>query len=562
MNDLHVWWKTRKLKGANANKRLQTLAHLNQRAKPELVPVIIESLGDPDPNVRKKAVTTLAEIGDQRAFKPLIAMLFHDAQLRALTMSSIKSFGARPCMQALAPILDSPEMGECQIAADALRHTAWDLLDESQRARVAIIESEWDEVITYAQAAIEPIVSTLKKSTQRIRREAATALARIGSREAFNALSTLLEDESLDQRGKEIVAWILKQNCEAGIAPGVMAMAACVQKDWAALVPYGIEAIKPLRKLLDESEEPTRIEAVQCLIQIKLNQAHHVLIETWEDRDQYFSVRLEASRACEERLTPAWMTSLVCALGDELWPIRTTAADYLTAHAWEPSTTNEHIQLSLACKDWDELRSYGDEAIPFLVAALHFNSVGPAVAYELTQLGDAGINALADVASDASRDISVREIAAMSLADIRDQRAIEPLRTMLTDKDMAIRQFAVWTLERTDWQPESNLEKVAVCIAHGRWEELPNYGSATIDAMLCLCENSLAVADALTTLKTILVKDKGRVPIRQLRDMASLKDARSVAFQSEGDLTKQEAQICSEVRQAAKYELLRRGMCM
>ncbi len=527
-----------------------------------MVPAIIESLNDSDPNVRKKAVSTLAETGDQRAFEPLIATIFIDPQNRALATTAIKTFGIRACLHAIAPMLDSPDISECQIAAEALRQIAWNILDEPKRARVAIIEGEWDEVITYGQAAIAPLLATLRKSTQHMRREAANALVKIGSKEAFDVLSGLLENDSLDFACKEIVARILKQCCAAEISPRVMVVAACVQKDWATLVLYGVEAIKPLQNLLENGDEDTRIEAVKCLVQMNIDQAHPVLLETWEDHEQYFLVRLEAVKACEKSTTSAWTSSLVRALGDELWPIRTTAAGCLEAISWQPTTTKERIQQSLACKDWDRVRSFGHEAIPFLVDTLHFNSVGPASASELSRLGEAGVNALADVASDSSEDISVREMAAMSLADIGDARAIGPLRAMLTDKDMAIRQFAVWTLERMAWQPETNAERVAVCIAHGQWDELHNYGSATIEAMLCLCDNSLAMSDALTTLRGVLSKDKGRVPIRQLRDIASLRDARNAAFSQVGSLTSLEAKVCSEVRQTAKYELLRRGIIM
>ncbi len=562
MNELQVWWKTRNLKAPKAGKRLQTLTRLNQGAKQEMVPAIIESLSDTDPHVRKKAISTLAEMGDQRAFEPLIAVIFVDAQNRTLAIDAIKSFGARPCLGAIAPMLNSPDIGECQIAAEALRKIAWDILDEPRRARIAIIEGEWEDVITYGQSAIEPLVATLRKSTQRMRRDAATALARIGSKEAFNILSTLLEDDSLDLAGKEIVAWILKQYCAAELSPHTMIAVATVQKDWASLVSYGAEAIAPLKMLLKNSDEDTRIEAVKSLVKINTDQSQQVLMEAWEDGGQYFLVRLEASNACKNTITPAWTTSLVRALGDELWPIRTAAAGLLQAHSWHATTTEERIQLSLACKNWTQVRNHGHEAIPFLVDALHFNSVGPRAASELAQLGEVGIDALAEVASDATKDLGLREMAAMSLADIGDARAIEPLRAMLADRDMAIRQFAVWTLERMSWQPQTNAERVAVCIAHGQWDELHNYGSATIEAMLCLCDNSLAMSDALTTLQSVLTKDKGRVPIRQLRDMASLRDARHVAFCPASDLTKQEAEICSSVRQTAKHELLRRGVCM
>jgi HEAT repeat protein len=143
----------------------------------------MELLRDHHPQVRRAAATSLGELDDRRAVRPLVAAV-RDAD-----------WDVRRAVAWALGELDDPE---------AAPHVAAMLKDESPAVREA---AAWALGELGRTDAVEPLVAALRDRDQRVRKTAAWALGEIGHPHAVDGLVAALKDENAQVR--RTAAWAL-----------------------------------------------------------------------------------------------------------------------------------------------------------------------------------------------------------------------------------------------------------------------------------------------------------------------------------------------------------------
>jgi len=142
-------WLVKCLETSHAGVRINAIVVLGRFAT-EAVPLLIDTLKDSDPCVRKQSVEMLGQIGSKMAAQPLVAMMADaDKMVRRMVSRVLRRIGA---------------------------------------------------------LAFEPLIASLTQGDDRIRGKAVTALGRIGEERAIDALMNALQDKSILVRIKAVYA--------------------------------------------------------------------------------------------------------------------------------------------------------------------------------------------------------------------------------------------------------------------------------------------------------------------------------------------------------------------
>ncbi len=446
MNTVQRWLCERSLHSDNSEARVRAIEKLSASGDPQAATLLLETLDDPDSMVRSAAASALGDVGDDRAVDNLSNVVLYEREmsLREEALAALTKIDPHRTTALLLRALDDPELSVRQAAAWALRKAAWHFLDDTQKARIAIVRSDWEEVARFGSAAVEPLEAAFRAGTQRTCCEVAEALGQIGTEEAVNALVVLLGDFDLGQGGREIVGRALRRFCADDLADAQQALICITLGEWSAVVTLGAVAVEPL------------------------------------------------------------------------------------------------------------------------VSALRYPSLCNEAARALIHIGAAGVDSLVALVKDRDQPSTVREGAAIALAEISDSRAVGPLLLMLTDPDMAVRQAAVWTLERLGWQPTEESQRALAAIAHDDWEQVRELGAAAVEPLLCLATDSMATEETVVTLEHILEFTPGDLSVNQLRTIAALQEGDRVeGGASSGVRAADEGEANLSYGRAvklAKAELFRRGV--
>jgi HEAT repeat protein len=96
--------------GGDPSVRMYLITALENLGHPDSVPVIVESLGDPDPNVRLQAAKTIGGMeGIESAVQPLAALLEEeDASIRKVAIYALGQTGSPDAIPLLLPTLEDP----------------------------------------------------------------------------------------------------------------------------------------------------------------------------------------------------------------------------------------------------------------------------------------------------------------------------------------------------------------------------------------------------------------------------------------------------------------------
>jgi len=565
MSNLVSWWHARNLDSDDAEKRRRAVSKLGSSANPSAVASLIAALEDEDPNVRIAAVESLQRIGPLECSEPLLKVALHDPEPAVCELAALALHKISPerTQQELLTALDGDDVQVRLGAARAIRTACWESLSAERRAQVAVTEGCWAEAAELGDAAVEPLRVALAHGTPRNQREAAESLGRAGSPRALQAVLSVLRDSSLEMHPREIAAWALRAFCWGEVHSSDLALAAIVAGDFESAKEIGAAAVEPLTTALRDPNTQIREAAAQALGKIPCDQALTALATTLTDKEQDAAVRTLAAAALSGRMDNRAAPAFVEALEDEAWTVRTAAAAGLDQLLWRPEGTRQQALYALARKAWEDLAALGPTAVAPLVDALRYSAVGWDVARCLSRMGPEGTDALVEAIKDRQRELPVREVAAAALAEAGDPRAAEALRTMLKDPDMAVRQSAVWTLERTGWEPSTDSERALQAVAHDDWDTVKALGSAAVETLVRLAVASLAADQTVDALLHILENQAGHVAIAHLRQLAELEDCRvHCSAPTEGDGSSGIVRIvdCALVRRRAKEELQRRGI--
>jgi len=195
-----------------------------ERVKDE-IDIQIDLLNDPDWVVRREAVITLGEMGDERCVEPLAkALRDGDWQVREVAVEAMGQAGS-PAVEMLLKLLRDWEVRKCAILAlGKIRDER--VLDPLmlQLRNDEFKDDAINALVELGQPAVPRLIAALRDKDENVRKSAVLALGRIKSSEAIDSLIEMLCDpdwftrltaaaalESIgDDRGREAIKPLLR----------------------------------------------------------------------------------------------------------------------------------------------------------------------------------------------------------------------------------------------------------------------------------------------------------------------------------------------------------------
>ena len=202
----------------------ETIALDEEQVKDE-IDIQIDLLADPDWVVRREAVITLGEMGDERCVEPLArALRDGDWQVREVAIEAMGQLGSL-AVETLLKLLRDWDVRRCAIAAlGKIRDER--VLDPLmlQLRNDEFKDDAVDALVALGEPSVVRMIGALRDKDETVRKCAVLALGRIKSSEAIEPLITMLGDkdwftrltaaaalESIgDERGREAIKPLLK----------------------------------------------------------------------------------------------------------------------------------------------------------------------------------------------------------------------------------------------------------------------------------------------------------------------------------------------------------------
>lgn len=197
-----------------------------ERVKDE-IEIQIDLLNDPDLVVRREAVITLGEMGDERCVAPLVrALRDGDWQVREAAIDALGEVGS-PAVESLLKQLRDWDIRKAVIRAlgKIKDERVLDPLVNQLRSDEFGLDAT-DALVSLGEPAIERLVAALKDKDESIRKQAVIALGRIKSPQALDPLIEMLQDQDWftrltaaaalekigDERGRDAIKPLLKDS--------------------------------------------------------------------------------------------------------------------------------------------------------------------------------------------------------------------------------------------------------------------------------------------------------------------------------------------------------------
>jgi HEAT repeat protein len=195
-----------------------------ERVKDE-IDIQIDLLKDPDWVVRREAVITLGEMGDERCVGPLVhALRDGDWQVREVAIEALGQVGS-PAVDELIKLLRDWDVRKYAILAlGKIKDER--VLDPlmKQLHNDEFKDDATDALVELGEPAVPRLIEALNDKDEMVRKQAVLALGRIKAATAIDALITKLQDqdwftrltaaaalESIgDERGREAIRPLLK----------------------------------------------------------------------------------------------------------------------------------------------------------------------------------------------------------------------------------------------------------------------------------------------------------------------------------------------------------------
>ncbi|HVK04995.1 MAG TPA: HEAT repeat domain-containing protein [Armatimonadaceae bacterium] len=370
-----------------AKAKIQLIEILGKFKVPEAARPMLPFRDDPDPNVRRAVVTSLANIADPIGAPVLIAALTDpntDASARAAAAGALGGIGTPEANAAMAKALTDYDNSVANAAAAGLRRAgdsaagairqALQNADPAVRARAAEAAG--------GQRTVGLAASALKDPDPRVRAQAAESFANILSEaNAIRAaLRKLATETSTEERMAAVRGLQTRSALNEVLRPGAPSAA---RANAVAALRETAQAQKD-----DKAREPF-LKVVERLT------------------DPAIAAREQAAAPLTNGADPAVIAPLVATLRD---------ADGTVAAAAQAG-----------------LVRIGEPVVPSLVTLLSGNETQAYYASQaLAQIGGAAVAPLLEVARPGKPGA---RWAAITLGDIRDARAVEPLRALAASGD-------------------------------------------------------------------------------------------------------------------------------
>ena len=210
---------------ADAGAAGQDTVALDEEQVKDEIDIQIDLLSDPDWVVRREAVITLGEMGDERCVEPLArALRDGDWQVREVAIEAMGQVGS-PAVETLLKLLRDWEVRKYAIAAlGKIRDER--VLDPLmlQLRNDEFKDDAIDALVQLGEPSVERLIGALRDKDENVRKCAVRALGKIESSAAIDSLIAMLGDkdwetrllaaaalESIgDERGREAMKPLLK----------------------------------------------------------------------------------------------------------------------------------------------------------------------------------------------------------------------------------------------------------------------------------------------------------------------------------------------------------------
>ncbi len=198
---------------------------LDEEQVKDEIDIQIELLNDPDWVVRREAIITLGEMGDERCVEPLArALRDGDWQVREVAIEGLGQVGS-PAVETILKLLRDWEVRKYAIAAlGKIRDER--VLDPLilQLRNDEFKDDAIDALVALGEPSVEKLISVLRDKDENVRKRAVRALGKIKGNDAIDPLIAMLSDkdwetrllaaaalESIgDERGREAIKPLLK----------------------------------------------------------------------------------------------------------------------------------------------------------------------------------------------------------------------------------------------------------------------------------------------------------------------------------------------------------------
>ncbi|MCP9439301.1 MAG: HEAT repeat domain-containing protein [Nitrospira sp.] len=203
----------------------EEVAGLEEERIKDEIDIQIDLLGDPDWVVRREAVITLGEMGDERCVEPLAkALRDGDWQVREAAVEAIAQVGS-PAVELLIKLLRDWDIRK--YAIQALGKIRDERVLDPLMLQLRSDEFKDDAIqalVELGEPAVPRLIAALRDKDENVRKSAVLALGRIKSAEAIDPLIEMTKDsdwfirltaaaalESIgDERGREAIKPLLK----------------------------------------------------------------------------------------------------------------------------------------------------------------------------------------------------------------------------------------------------------------------------------------------------------------------------------------------------------------
>ncbi len=569
MAKIQDWYVKMRAQSSKQATKLRAVNQLCARPNPALMPELRRLLDDPDAEVRRGAVQALSQMQSNVAIKVLVKRLSQetDAGIIEELIQGLGSMTIESVLPMLLSLLGAEDLTVRQRAASALSRIAWTSLADDQKARIAVLLGNWEQVPALGAKAIPAITTAILDGTQHTARLAAESLAKIGTPDAVCSLTNILLENSVEMPYRKIAAWALQKHHWDSLPEQTLGYIVVINSDWDRAARIGSAAIPALQVVLHASDgidDSEKAKAAKALSQIDQVEARRVLCEFVLECSPDFVLRELVFRLIPWNEDPHLHDYLVKLLGDSTWRIRQIAALEISESSQGSLSAENQARHAIAREDWDAVSQFGATAVEPLMECLRFHSCANNVAKTLCNLGEQGVEALAETLRNPGTDAASREVAVMALANAGDTRAIDPLVELLRDDDMIIRQTAAWALERIGWQPNDAWSKAVITVMNHDWAEVEKAGMASMEPLLTLAQQELDCDEARGCLKGLLERSAPRASLTQLKALAALPDlaaySQMAGITTYGEPPPAGDKNTENIRTLAKRELYRRGI--
>ena len=277
------------LRSADANLRAAAAQLLGVRREHDVADALVAVLVDPETDVRKAAMMSLAQLRDPRIVGPLLELLFTDqSELAGVDGSIAWALGA----------VGTPEAVFALISA----------LDESEDRQDTVVEG----LIRTGPAAVAPLASVLESADQAFQVSIGRVLVAIGPASIEEAVRLL------DSPARTVAAEILRALGEEAeqVVIARLTSAAAPEREAAVFVLQGIgtaRSVEPLLSLLADANADVRAAAIVALIAIGEPSVDHLVVALSSEDPQ---VRAAAAQALGQIGMHRAIDVLIAALDD------------------------------------------------------------------------------------------------------------------------------------------------------------------------------------------------------------------------------------------------------